>query len=616
MIFVYKIPIDAEFSFFFLALSRDSPPPSKWIIRDIGFVISSPPILEDSEELPTVDPDVLGGGIKTWSDSINWLASLDVDQVKQWFEVKSNNGRLGEHFAFCVEYVLLFSPFSQARNLMTFMQVTSRTGELGSFGKEKHLAVSIKVEKGHVLIESNSTKTAEMGISETSVQSLVDPMEDIMDPQELMAQRACEPEKLEIFLSDTLTINEQRQGKHEKIGKRKRKLLRKMQRLRQGKGVTVTIGEFDFLFEDAIDHDEISFQPGTERERSYQAHQEVKVNHWEASVKFLLYSGPWEIFGFETPNNGAWHSLNQECEEVGCQPDMGFPYKSRWHANMFLDCFLGPHVGETLYNRKTRLINQLALSQNVHAASLLYKCFGLRSDAEAISSFSANRCNADLDESLGTTGRCTDKAIERQHGEALRIFPRAFLKGYLFYEYELWRQLYPEVAVGQQVLNSKAVNRDCDLRYAARVSPKHWMGWWTRACNFTNFVRLPVHEHSKWYIVPKLEWLSPVVIDGEDEIRNQRVLSSDEFFIVAEKVAEEAERTNISRKRRFMVAEVVWEPLNATHCEIDQAVCWQCDGSPKECGRWTEVSRGFVVEDTWPDSRLYRPLGYRLPLLP
>ncbi|MCO5556407.1 hypothetical protein L7F22_009956 [Adiantum nelumboides] len=577
------------------------------IIRDIGFVISSPPILVDSQELPMVSPDMLGGGFTSWLDSTNWLASLDVDQVKQWFEAKSNNGRLGEHFAFCVEYVLLFSPFSKARNLMTFKQVTSRTGDTGSqppvTGKETSLSIALEAEKEQDHNTLNDAKTARLGIPERSVQSPVDTMEGIMNIQELMAQyedEACEPEKLEIV---------QGEGKNNKIGKRKKKLLRKMQRLRDGKGVTVTIGEFDFLFEDAVKQDKICSHS--------QVSREVTVTHWEASVKFLLYAGPWEMFGFETPNNAAWHSLNKQCgEEVDCQKDGGFQYTINWHANMFLDCFLGPHVGETLYNRKTRLINQLALSQNVHAASLLCNCFGLRPDGRIFTSFSTNQSNGQLDENI-------DKTHERQHGDVLQIFPRALLTGYLFYEYELWCQLYPEKVMGQQVnrhleiLNRETLKRDSYVSCEAKVNPEHWMGWWTRACNFANFARLPVHKCSKWYIVPKLEWLSPVVIDGKDGTRGKEVLSLDEFLIVAEKVAVEAERTNISRKRRFMVAEVVWEPPSASHCALDQiALRGQWDGSSEGRGRWTEVSRGFVVEDTWPDSRLYRPHGYRLSSLP
>ncbi|KAH7292908.1 hypothetical protein KP509_28G003000 [Ceratopteris richardii] len=65
------------------------------IIRDIGFVVASPPILLNSHELPTVCPDKLGGGIKNWLKAANWLASLNVDEVKHWFQGKHNNGRLG-----------------------------------------------------------------------------------------------------------------------------------------------------------------------------------------------------------------------------------------------------------------------------------------------------------------------------------------------------------------------------------------------------------------------------------------------------------------------------------------------------------------------------------------
>ncbi|MCO5595509.1 hypothetical protein L7F22_049554 [Adiantum nelumboides] len=164
---------------------------------------------------------------------------------------------VGEHFAFCVEYVLLFSPFSKVRNLMTFKQVTSRTGDTGSqppvIGKETSLSIALENEQDHN--KSNDAKAAGLGIPERPVQSPVDIMKGIMNIQELMAQyedEACELEKLEI--------------------------------VQDGKGVTVTIVEFDFLFDDVVKHDKICSHS--------QVYREVTVTHWEASVKFLLYAGP------------------------------------------------------------------------------------------------------------------------------------------------------------------------------------------------------------------------------------------------------------------------------------------------------------------------------------
>eukprot|EP00250_Pteridium_aquilinum_P007312 c17059_g1_i1 orf=41-2161(+) len=628
------------------------------IIRDIGFVISSPSILVDSHELPLVCPDGLGGGIKTWSESAKWLSSLEIDQVKQWFGAKSNNGRLGEHFAFCVEYVLLFSPIAQVRNLTTYQQVTHTTflesmSQATEVGKDASENFTVQVGKDDVLIKLNSScgcRTSDMVVGDMPMCSPMDPTEDILDVcncfKKLMAEGegdTCELEKAVNYEGNMTEVsNESRQYTKEKIGKRKRKLLRKMQRLKNRTGVTVTIGEFDFLFKQPIARKQdcqcqICWHSSYESE-GLSPTEEIKINHWEVSVKFLLYAGPWEVFGFETPCHAAWKCSNQESEEHEgqCEGDMKLQHetmtsrieecacvkKDGWHADGFLGCFLGPHVGETLYNRKTRLINQLALSQNMHAASLLSKLFS-STPAERLNSL-FNDNNHCLGGNLCTTsGRQADVEIDSQHAKVVRVLPRALLKGYLFYEYHLWCQLHPREKLVQganhcfETSNSGAWNNDADHSFVAKVNSGHWMGWWTRAHDFAKFARLPIHEHSRWYIVPKLEWLSPVVIDGGDEARIRQVFSLDEFLIVAEKVAEEAERTNIPRKRRFLVAEVLWETMSpsygaggsiALHCD--------CDGSSMGCGRWIEVSRGFVVEDTWPDSRLYKPHGYRLSLLP
>jgi hypothetical protein len=42
-----------------------------------------------------------------------------------------------------------------------------------------------------------------------------------------------------------------------------------------------------------------------------------EMHHWEASVKFLLYAGPWEAFGLETPNHATWKvkKVNDVVEE-------------------------------------------------------------------------------------------------------------------------------------------------------------------------------------------------------------------------------------------------------------------------------------------------------------
>jgi len=88
-----------------------------------------------------------------------------------------------------------------------------------------------------------------------------------------------------------------------------------------------------------------------------------------------------------------------------------------------------------------------------------------------------------------------------------------------------------------------------------------------------------------------------------------KVMMLDEFLATAAKVAEEATLSEVPRKRRFMVAEVCWEADSVD--PVGSEGRFECDSSPlHSLGAWIEVSRGFVVEETWPDSRVYRPHGY------
>ncbi|KAH6556822.1 hypothetical protein KP509_1Z152900 [Ceratopteris richardii] len=418
----------------------------------------------------------------------------------------------------------------------------------------------------------------------------------------------------------------------ERVGKRKKKQLRKLQRLKDGKGAVTTIGEFDFLFEETFKKDPETYaQSEAEMFGSSQTSGEIRINHWEASVKFLLYAGPWEMFGVKTPSHAAWHHLcaENENERHNSQGHVGFLCKEtavrldecqlkeiKQCEDKFLGSFLGPHVGETLYNRKTRLINQLSLSQNIHAAALLCHHFGSCNPTES-SLCTGDNCH--LSKALLNTFDNYTSLINHKHHKVLRVFPRAILKGYLFYEHELWAQIYQKSRSGQGVNNypettNSSAQSNAGVNYdTSIINPGHWMGWWIQASNFPIFAMSTAHKQSKWYIVPKLEWLPPVVIDAADEIRTHQVLSLNEFMIVAEKIAKEAEQTKISRKQRFMVAEMAWETVNEMDPACDsKRFGSNLDGLSEEFGRWTEISRGFVVEDSWPDTRMYSPHGYKL----
>lgn len=50
----------------------------------------------------------------------------------------------------------------------------------------------------------------------------------------------------------------------------------------------------------------------------------------------------------------------------------------------------------------------------------------------------------------------------------------------------------------------------------AALNPGHWVGWWTR--DVRKFLGDPSFRESRWYIIPKMEWLSPVVIRPPAEV--------------------------------------------------------------------------------------------------
>jgi hypothetical protein len=326
----------------------------------------------------------------------------------------------------------------------------------------------------------------------------------------------------------------------------------------------------------------------------------------------------------------------------------------------FLGCYLGPHVGETLLDRKARLRNQLALSANPCAALLLRDLYNNKGTGESaenertegltsipVASTQLLEPSTAMEDGVSTTVKHdrqgvpeedADGGCNKQGTEDLVVVPSALLKGYLFYEYKLWRFLercsnrnvaeasfelgeassasgYPSNGTPQShYISSRNEDEmtcqsgkfkgwgilDSQLTDKASLNTNHWMGWWTR--DIMEFADLPAHQHSKWYIVPKLEWLSPVVIPQSDTDRCARVLSLPDFLVTAAQVADEAARLLMPRKRRFLVAEVRWIS--------DWEPCRESEEEQAAMGAWLEVSRGFVVENTWPDTKMYRPHGY------
>ena len=150
---------------------------------------------------------------------------------------------------------------------------------------------------------------------------------------------------------------------------------------------------------------------------------------------------------------------------------------------------------------------------------------------------------------------------------------------------------------------------------------------------------------SRWYVIPKLEWLSPVLVLGSDEDRLWRVLVGGDVLEVSKKMGEEARAMNLPKKLRFLVAEVQWvEDLeifrggvgdgmeeNKKECRslhgIERNGCTRCKGDEnvrsvtmrESIGGWVEVSRGCLVEETWPQSSVAKAHGLatsQSPILP
>lgn len=138
-----------------------------------------------------------------------------------------------------------------------------------------------------------------------------------------------------------------------------------------------------------------------------------ELHHWEVSVKFLLYTGPWEAFGLGSPDSAA---------SFEGSTDSGVR-----KVDAFLGSYLGPHLGESLRDRKARLCNQLALSANPCAAIMLQNLY---------------RNKGKLAEEQGTTSTSEEEDLDNnnnsEESEHLSVVPSALLKGYLFYEYKLW----------------------------------------------------------------------------------------------------------------------------------------------------------------------------------
>ncbi len=130
------------------------------------------------------------------------------------------------------------------------------------------------------------------------------------------------------------------------------------------------------------------------------------------------------------------------------------------------------------------------------------------------------------------------------------VYPAAFIKGRLFYPAKSnWRN--PEIIEG--------------------ISPDHSRGWWCYHGELSRWVSQCDVEH-RWMILEKMEWLSSVVRLPEAREETTGLMTSRELshFI----------------NNYFVRA---YKALMVTELEYRQ-------------GYWIEVSRGVVVDDSWPNA--------------
>ncbi len=126
-----------------------------------------------------------------------------------------------------------------------------------------------------------------------------------------------------------------------------------------------------------------------------------------------------------------------------------------------------------------------------------------------------------------------------------KIVPRAFIKGYLFYPFDSDWQNPTHIPAG--------------------VSEKHLKGWWCRHIDVAALLQQRSSE-KRWLVLPRLQWLSSVFT------------SSDKELLIAAELEEYLLQYFSEHYKALLLVELKF---------VD--------------GTWQEQSRGFVVNDAWPE---------------
>lgn len=378
-----------------------------------------------------------------------------------------------------------------------------------------------------------------------------------------------------------------------------------------------TAGECDFLFKANTKKDSLDYAW-------------THVHHWEVSVHFLSYIGPWEVFGLVTPGSSAWHCSGKRLLAAieGLDPAIYLealyqpPNANSWadQVSVLDACYVAPTIGDTWCDRKKSLSSKLGLCRYPNMAAKVSNLFhsSLEESCSFIQEDQVQETMIEQKPLYGPQGQ--DYARYREDPSIFRVIPRALAKGYLFYEPKLWLHLCMRKDQGK--LPIQAMKDDNSQRLSrfstSSLNANHWMGWWVYACDFAEFARSYGCKGSMWYIAPRNEWLSPIVIGSSESHRCRRVLDLVDMLTMILKVGEEAAELQPPRQRRFMVVEVHWDPDTTTTVARPPSLQLQTKKyhrqveNLQEKGGWVEVSRGFVVEKSWPESREQLAHGFTL----
>ncbi|GJP80200.1 hypothetical protein CLOP_g10429 [Closterium sp. NIES-67] len=269
------------------------------------------------------------------------------------------------------------------------------------------------------------------------------------------------------------------------------------------------------------------------------------LHHWELSVKFLLFVGSWDdalaIFSRRFhPTQSSSSSSSSSTTTTTTTITTTITTTTTSSSSTTIS---GSSSSSSSSSSGSEAAPDWLLGQYL-GPHLITRMYGVEGTGGAAMENEGSRESCGVD---GITESCGGKEILSSLQAA------ALLQGYLFYEYPLWLKLremeegwrergakFGTVATrgdseigGRAVAASAAAGRTAaaagDTAAAAAgtgapasgaafygecaVFPWHWYGWWTH--DAAAMVQLPKHAHSRWYIMPKDEWLSPVLVPDE-----------------------------------------------------------------------------------------------------